>query len=246
MTRPLELRFEASVPAAALRGALAAALLLMPSRRLCSDNVSMATYYPAPSGVYTQAESTQQAWLARDQGYVDVGATGNAGQTATLGVMGAMAVGTSSPADLVQVNSTGSGGLLIGGPSPTLTFLASGQGPGTFSNFGASADLNPGAGRLVLQSGGGAAGVVVSGGRVGIGEAAPAAALDVNGTISQAPAVGNLTHYLGSAAPVSVCPAGQYASWTPGLLTYSQYATAQTDDGSGYLFCGPCPPGGCL
>ncbi len=40
---------------------------------LGSENLTLATYYPAPSGVYSQMITTQNAYLARDGGRVGVG-----------------------------------------------------------------------------------------------------------------------------------------------------------------------------
>ncbi len=37
------------------------------------ENVTMTTYYPAPSGVYTQMITTSNTYLARDAGKVGVG-----------------------------------------------------------------------------------------------------------------------------------------------------------------------------
>ena len=40
---------------------------------LASENVTLTTYYPAPSGVYTQMITTSNSYLARDGGKVGIG-----------------------------------------------------------------------------------------------------------------------------------------------------------------------------
>lgn len=42
---------------------------------LASEAVTLNTYYPAPSGIYTSMISTQHTFLARDGGYVRLGTT---------------------------------------------------------------------------------------------------------------------------------------------------------------------------
>lgn len=57
------------------RPALAALLLLLSAGDLASESVTLTTYYPAPSGVYTQMITTGNAFLSRDGGRVLVGGT---------------------------------------------------------------------------------------------------------------------------------------------------------------------------
>jgi len=59
----------------ALRLLLVAALVCGVSSELASENVTLTTYYPAPSGVYTQMITTQNTYLARDGGAVGIGTT---------------------------------------------------------------------------------------------------------------------------------------------------------------------------
>ncbi len=55
------------------RLALGAALLAAAATELSSENVTLSTFYPAPSGVYTQILTTGSTLLARDGGNVGVG-----------------------------------------------------------------------------------------------------------------------------------------------------------------------------
>lgn len=62
---------------------------------LASESVTLTTYYPAPSGVYTQMITTGQTWLARDGGGVSVGTTNTPSSGTGMAVMGgSLAVGT--------------------------------------------------------------------------------------------------------------------------------------------------------
>jgi hypothetical protein len=56
-----------------LLAAGAAVLVLAAAGRLSSEQVSLSTYYPAPSGVYTNMITTGNTYLARDAGAVGVG-----------------------------------------------------------------------------------------------------------------------------------------------------------------------------
>lgn len=50
------------------RAPLVAVMLLAAVGDLNSESVTLSTYYPAPSGVYTQMITTGNTWLARDGG----------------------------------------------------------------------------------------------------------------------------------------------------------------------------------
>jgi hypothetical protein len=57
------------------RSWLVAVLLTACAGNLASENVTLTTYYPAPSGVYGQMITTNNTYLARDGGQVSVGAS---------------------------------------------------------------------------------------------------------------------------------------------------------------------------
>ncbi len=52
---------------------LALLMLALCGSELSSENVTLTTYYPAPSGVYTEMITTRNTYLARDGGNVGVG-----------------------------------------------------------------------------------------------------------------------------------------------------------------------------
>ena len=58
-----------------LRNGLALLLMLGVCNELSSESVTLTTYYPAPSGVYTQMITTTNTYLARDSGKVGIGTT---------------------------------------------------------------------------------------------------------------------------------------------------------------------------
>ncbi len=69
-----------SVPRTAPRSLLVAALLVLVVPELGSESVTLTTYYPAPSGVYTNMITTGNTYLARDSGNVAIGATSATGK----------------------------------------------------------------------------------------------------------------------------------------------------------------------
>lgn len=71
----LTVRLELSVSPRFARWGLAAALLTCPVAELGSETVTLTTYYPAPSGVYTRMITTDNTFLARDTGRVGIGTT---------------------------------------------------------------------------------------------------------------------------------------------------------------------------
>ncbi|MBI4371172.1 MAG: hypothetical protein HY552_02625 [Elusimicrobia bacterium] len=69
----LNVRFDLRFGARLLSGGLAAAMLLAGAAELGSEKVTLTTYYPAPSGIYTKMITTGDAFLARDGGRVGIG-----------------------------------------------------------------------------------------------------------------------------------------------------------------------------
>ncbi|MBI4377004.1 MAG: hypothetical protein HY549_11205 [Elusimicrobia bacterium] len=83
----LLIKIEISVTSAAFQWGLAGLLLSFSAVELGSENVTLTTYYPAPSGVYTKMITTGQTILARDGGNVGIG-TGPTAPAVTLDVNG--------------------------------------------------------------------------------------------------------------------------------------------------------------
>lgn len=103
---------------------LVAVMLLSAVGDLNSESVTLSTYYPAPSGVYTNMITTGNTYLARDGQTVMVGA-GTA--LSKLGVNGSMSVGTyattAAPANSLIV----SGRIGVGVPAPTQALEVAGS-----------------------------------------------------------------------------------------------------------------------
>ncbi|MBI3564150.1 MAG: hypothetical protein HY079_03025 [Elusimicrobia bacterium] len=73
MERVIDIHLRLRFDRRALRNWLAAALVFAVAGDLASENVTLTTYYPAPSGVYTQMITTNNTFLARDAGKVLLG-----------------------------------------------------------------------------------------------------------------------------------------------------------------------------
>jgi hypothetical protein len=66
-----------------------ALLLFAAAGKLSSESVTLTTYYPAPSGVYTQMVTTGNTYLARDGGTVAIGTTAPGAKLSVTGPAGA-------------------------------------------------------------------------------------------------------------------------------------------------------------
>ena len=71
--RGVTLRLELHLSPTTLRWALTGLLLVAGAAKLDSEEVTLVTYYPAPSGVYAKLVVTGNAYLARDGGRVGIG-----------------------------------------------------------------------------------------------------------------------------------------------------------------------------
>ena len=69
----LNIRMDLRVTPAMFKCSLAGFLLFVMAPELATESVTLSTYYPAPSGVYTQMITTQNTYLARDGGGVSIG-----------------------------------------------------------------------------------------------------------------------------------------------------------------------------
>ena len=75
MERRIDLHLRVSYEPRVLRPWLVLCLLLLSAGELGSENVTLTTYYPAPSGAYTRMITTGETLLARDGGNVGIGTT---------------------------------------------------------------------------------------------------------------------------------------------------------------------------
>ena len=159
------IRIELSLGARSLRCLMAAAMVFAAVSELASENVTLTTYYPAPSGVYAQMITTGDTYLARDSaangGKVGIGSS--ARPDYLLHVRGAVGGG----ANLAAVTDTTNGQTLAFGAN------ASGVSVSNLNNNGLRLGTNN-VDRLIIAANG----------NVGIGTAdTSAAALTVNGGI---------------------------------------------------------------
>lgn len=155
------------------RAPLAALMMLAAAGDLNSESVTLSTYYPAPSGVYTNMITTGNTYLARDGGAAS-----------------RVGIGTITPGSKLSV-------------------------AGSLSMGSYSGDAAP-------------ANALIVGGRVGVGTIAPAQALDVVGNVNVQGGGGSNGYVKinalgcslsGSVANGTICPAGQYATFQPGVFT---------------------------
>lgn len=75
MERTIDIHLRLSWDFRAVKPWLILALLVLTAGDLASESVTLTTYYPAPSGVYTQMITTNNTYLARDGGRALIGGT---------------------------------------------------------------------------------------------------------------------------------------------------------------------------
>lgn len=189
MGRKIRVQFEVPSFPGGLRWLAAGALLLVSAAELGSETVTLTTYYPAPSGVYTRMITTANTFLARDGGVLGVGTTG---AVAKLGVNGGAAIGAAyatvaAPANGLIVE----GAVGIGLSNPTAGNAVHVNGTSRFDGF---IDAR---GNLVMNGGSAAAN------RRGY--------VYLSNTFTSCTA----TTVAANAAPA--CGAGNYVTATPGL-----------------------------
>lgn len=184
-------------------GAMMAALMIFASAtEVASESVTLTTYYPAPSGVYSQMITTGNTYLARDGGYVDVGNSAIQGAGVKMTVTGGtVGIGTSAPSTAYVLDVNGqfhvngaAWAALIQSGSASAYFAHSG-GYGAYIDAGGSA--NSGTYALDVNRSGAPYLFVRGDGYTGIGTAGPTQQLDVAGGVG---AYGYLPHYQNWAA----------------------------------------------
>jgi hypothetical protein len=100
------------------RWLMVGALFFASVPELASESVTLTTYYPAPSGVYTQMITTSNTYLARDGGNVGVGTTAMQGRLDVVGWPGSNTIVArpSSDSDAIRVtpNANNQGSVAFG------------------------------------------------------------------------------------------------------------------------------------
>ena len=102
MSQTVHIRLDLSVAPRTLVCGLAALMLVTVAPELGSESVTLTTYYPAPSGVYTRMITTNNTWLARDGGGVSIGSSSNP-PAGGLIVNGSVGIGTTGPSSALHV-----------------------------------------------------------------------------------------------------------------------------------------------
>ncbi len=224
----------------------AAAIMLCAVPELDSESVTLSTYYPAPSGVYTNMITTGDTYLARDGGNVRLGGSAVNEKLAVTG-RGAFS-------DRVYAGNyygTGVGSLNgysmeVGGSGPT-------QDNGVATIFlhhhGAIAhQLRYTSGSLYLERAGTGSGYGTSNTpamRVG-------GAVQSNQGVSDCAAPESYQYPAPTGGYASLCGAGQYITTIAGFYTRyvvvpidrSPYLSPPINPTVNYMCCN-CPPGGC-
>lgn len=236
------LRLEISVGRRSLRAFLAFAMMLCAAPELGSESLTLSTYYPAPSGVYTQMITTGNTYLARD--------------TATNG--GRVGIGTVAPAYLLHVNGTlGAGQTYLTNSDIYFTQTAHNHtGIGNTAGYAAienAANYNT---LMILGRAGGIGGgrsvsiwdrLDINGNTYANGDLYSTNRVDVTGgtgslvvrnTNCGAPPFTSYT------AGVVSCPGGYYATLISGVYVKYQIINAGPEP-AGEMLCCLCPPGGC-
>ncbi len=189
-----------------------------------TESVTLSTYYPAPTGVYTQIITNNQTWFAQNGGTVTIGSANTPAGNVLLLVDGNHAGRGDAVFQKVAVNSQTVPGAVpvqvnaAGVAGPHLVSISPGGGQMQMTQSGGVALLHPGSGALGLSTNGTELMYVNGSGRVGIfGNAAPASELDVPSGASLSVGGACSFYYVG---PGNVqCPAGQYATMHPGLYS---------------------------
>lgn len=119
----VRIQFDLTLPSATSKAALIGLLLAIAAPELGSENVTLTTYYPAPSGIYNQMITTGTTYLARDTGNVGVGTTA---PSAKLHVVGnALVAGnvTVNGAATVNGDTTIAGNARVSGSASSKGYL---------------------------------------------------------------------------------------------------------------------------
>lgn len=265
----IKIRFDLTFNRRFISRALVAAILFGAVPELESESVTLSTYYPAPSGVYTQMITTGNTYLARDGGNVgigtptpgsklDVNGTANVSSNMTIG-------GNATVTGNATVNGTGliakyvgTGNNVFNVADPKAADIVIGSDSGTRHDSSIMMWSNASASRIFQQSDIFYLSVwnqnPVTGAKItlaaGTGDISAAGALKTTqGGVCGAPQTIAYPSPVGGTTPL--CP-GQYVTNVDGV--YTKYYVLPVDLSKNFsppinpVFnykCCPCPTGGC-
>ncbi len=237
----IRVKFDLTFSRRLIVSAGAFAMMLCAVPELDSESVTLSTYYPAPSGVYTNMITTGNTTLARD----------GAGATR-------VGIGTSAPAVKLHVVGDVQSDHLkfpgVGGNSGAAAdyygiYQESGGWAAPFPDLrvqyhtGISYDAYYGYGGHRFYTGYNGTGNPTGAGPVSGG----GPTLQINDAVrSGVPIVytGPTCTATSFGLGVQNCPGGQYATFTSGVMVKQTTSIGSTDPG-GTMLCCPCPISGC-
>jgi hypothetical protein len=217
------------------------AMLISAAPELASESVTLTTYYPAPSGVYTNLITTGNTFLARD-GVTQVG-IGTPAPTAKLHIISDQSAGQPIPLKI-----QGNGSIMFGIDNVGAARFAINNDVGPLLNFYGS---DVGWFNFMSVNNAGTRVTSFNAGSVGINTTTPTQKLDVNGAIATVDVVTNNAS-CGPEALYNIygtfqCAAGQYITVTSGVMANLTVMPLYQNLGGGLapVLCCPCPGGVC-
>ncbi len=217
MEHSIDIRLRLHFEPRTLRPVLAGLFVFLLAADLASESVTLTTYYPAPSGVYTQMITTNNTFLARDAGNVGIG---TAAPVSKLDVTGTAYVSklvmkgnnTANTADPLAADFViGSNSLGAVRHDSSIMFWSNASASRIFNQndsfFLSAWNQNPtAAANVVLGAGPGFSSHF--GGNLGVAGTPPGASPYLYVNAANAP---------GCAVTFGNCAPGQYITWVPGI-----------------------------
>lgn len=251
--KKIRFHLDFSLPRLSLNGWLAGMIVVLCVPELGSENVTLTTYYPAPSGIYAQMITTGNTYLARDPG----------------GVVG---IQTTTPGASLEVAGSGAkfSGLLAVEPHADANVYAGifNTTPRIIFGGGTTHEIDNSAGAMRFFRPGVTDMLIDPAGRTAIGGAVTAVGANFQLTVGGGGAIQNTqlncsvyrytggTNTLCGSGPLVAGPGSCNASGTDCYATaisgiWSEYSASggapilQPPYGSGEFLCCPCGAGGC-
>lgn len=232
----ITVRFHLTFNRRAVMASAAFAMMLCAVPELDSESVTLSTYYPAPSGVYTNMITTGATYLARDGGAATRVGIGTTAPNAKLDVNGE---------ERAQfLTTTGANPITSAGPlAPYTADIVIGSDRGV--RHDSSIMMWSAASALRVSSSNDVLTINTWNQPLATNNVALGAAVGANNTfggpvVYRGPNCSAVPYGLGYAA----CAFGMYATFTQGFMTKYTYSSGTTDSG-GTMLCCPCPVSGC-
>lgn len=244
----IKIKFDLSFSRRFMTAAATGAIMLCAVPELDSESVTLSTYYPAPSGVYTNMITTGNTYLARDWPGGDPRCNTAGGANTCIGV------GTTAPGAKIHIVGVSQNTLAVDSPSyPEITMRVN----GAIRNYNAVATSAGGyfggtaVGDWIFRNDSGAS---IKFGRGGTADLTidPSGIIVVRdsmraaGTITTQAGAGCTDTYYSYPGPgggvMALC-AGQYVTSIDGFYTKKYMLESESPNGNAR--CCPCPPSGC-